>query len=150
MSLQFARLETEFSKALLSLKDQEAGAFVTFTGRVRRFNHDKEVSFLFYEAHESLAKALFITLEAEAKARFSLLKVFALHRLSRVEIGQDAVVISVAARHRKEAFLGARFLIDELKQKLPIWKKEVYKDGSHSFGKEDCGCVEKREDHDLL
>lgn len=144
MSLFFAYSHNEFAQLAtsLALAHEDAGGFVTFNGRVRRFNRDQEVAFLYYEAYVRLAQSLFNALEDEAKKRFCLLETFALHRLERVERGEDAVLIGVAAAHRDAAFKGARFLIDELKTKIPIWKKEIYKDGSYFYG-EDCGCVGK-------
>jgi molybdopterin synthase catalytic subunit len=138
MPLHFAHTVDEFSLLTKRLDEPWAGGFVNFNGRVRRFNHHKEVAYLYYEAHITLAQSMFANFEDEAKTRFHLLQSAAVHRLHRVDVGQDAIGIMVAAPHRHEAFLAARFLIDELKMNLPIWKKEVYKDGSHSFGQNNC------------
>jgi len=107
---------------------------------VRKINHQKSVSHLFYEAFEKLAKERFLELEREAKARFLSLSVHAVHRVGRVEIGQKAVFIGVLAAHRLEAFLAARFLIDELKKSVPIWKQEFYEDNTAIFDQGLCEC----------
>jgi sulfur-carrier protein adenylyltransferase/sulfurtransferase len=127
-----------FSKAENS--DPRAGGTVVFTGQVRAFNHRKEVAFLHYEAHVALAASMFLDLEYEAQQRFGVFSISAVHRIGRVEVGQEAVHISVTAGHRHEAFLACRYIIDELKRVLPIWRKEVYADGSFSF-EQGAGCT---------
>lgn len=140
MPLLFAPTNDDFLRLTEILHEPLAGGFVSFNGRVRKFNRNKEVAHLFYEAFIPLAKTMFAELESQAKKQFGILQALAIHRLERVDVGQDAVVISVAAIHRNEAFMGARYLIDELKKTLPIWKKEVYIDGSYAFDMGDCSC----------
>lgn len=135
MPILFANTDEEFTSLRSKLKNIEAGGQVSFLGKVRRFDQGKEVSFLNYEAHVDMASSLFLKLEEEARARFSILECQALHRLGRVELGQGAVFIEVSAKHRHEAFMAARFLIDELKHELPIWKKQVFIDQSSSWPK---------------
>lgn len=113
---------------------EKVGAQLSFYGRVRGLNRGREVSYLLYEADERLAQKMFMKLEGEAKARFSIAEVNALHRMGRVEVSEDAVLIEVLAEHRDEAYRASRFLIDELKRQLPIWKKEVYADASYDWG----------------
>lgn len=146
MPLFFAKTKDELAAKVRRLSEPRAGGFVTFCGRVRQVNREKEVAFLTYEAHVELANALFADLKNEAIKRFGILAAFAAHRLGRVEVGDDAVVIEVGAPHRHEAFLAARFLMDELKKNLPIWKKEVYLDGSFSWDQGLCECGPKQED----
>lgn len=133
MPIYFAKTDEEFNSMIQTLEDKRAGGEVRFLGKTRIFSHEKEVSFLHFESHVELAKVLFAELESEAKRRFSILESFAVHRLGKVEVGQSSVLIGVSAPHRDEAFKAARFLIDELKSKLPIWKKEVFADGEARF-----------------
>lgn len=133
MPLLFARTNDEFCQNTRRLHDTRAGGTVTFVGSVRGSNHNKEVALLDYEAHEPLAEAMFAELEQQAIRQFGMLESHAVHRLGKTLVGDDAVFIQVMAKHRSEAFLAARFLIDELKKTLPIWKKEVYADNTHSF-----------------
>ncbi|MCC7228859.1 MAG: ThiF family adenylyltransferase [Fimbriimonadaceae bacterium] len=106
-----------------------AGGFVTFEGKVRTQNEGRPVEFLEYEAFEEMAEAEGRDLLQEAKDRFELEWVEAVHRVGKLAIGETAVWIGCAAAHRREAFLACEFLIDELKHRLPIWKKEHYSDG---------------------
>lgn len=143
MPLLFAASNDEFL-ALSDITDHKStGAKVTFVGCVRPVNHHKQVSFLDYEAHVPLAMSMFADLEAEMVRRFHVLKSLAVHRLKRVDVGQDSVTIKVLAGHRHEAFMAARFLMDELKRTLPIWRKEVYSDGTYTW--DQMACHEARE-----
>lgn len=112
-----------------SLDCLTAGGFVTFEGKVRTQNEGRPVEFLEYEAFEEMAETEGRKLLQEAKDRFGLEWVEAVHRVGKLAIGETAVWIGCAAAHRKEAFLACEFLIDELKHRLPIWKKEHYSDG---------------------
>lgn len=106
-----------------------AGGFVTFEGRVRTMNEGRPVQFLEYEAFDEMVLSEGVVLLEEAKLKFGLDWVQATHRVGKLEIGEIAVWIGCGAAHRKEAFLACEFLIDELKHRLPIWKKEHYADG---------------------
>ncbi len=106
-----------------------AGGFVTFEGKVRNLNEGREVQCLEYEAYPELAIAEGTALVAEAMERFGLGWAHVIHRVGKLEIGETAVWVGCGAPHRKEAFLACEFLIDELKRRLPIWKKEHYLDG---------------------
>lgn len=112
------------------------GGIVHFLGVARVSSHhtEKKVIRLEYEAYEAMAREEMERIFAEAKAKFGVESVVVKHRVGRVEIGEPAVAISVATPHRGEAFDACRFLIDELKKRVPIWKKEVYADGSEWVG----------------
>jgi molybdopterin synthase catalytic subunit len=107
----------------------EAGAILVFAGTVRRMSHGREVLRLEYEAYEPMAVAVIEEIAREAREQFAILDVAAHHRVGTLAIGEVAVVIAVAAPHRDAAFSGCRYVIDELKKRAPIWKKEVYGDG---------------------
>ncbi|CAN5346630.1 hypothetical protein BH11ARM1_BH11ARM1_08060 [soil metagenome] len=107
----------------------QAGGFVTFEGRVRSSNEGHAVQFLEYQAFDELAISEGKALVEEARRRFGLDYAHAIHRVGKLGVGDMAVWISCGAAHRKEAFLGTEFLIDEMKHRLPIWKKEHYVDG---------------------
>ncbi|MDZ4197803.1 MAG: ThiF family adenylyltransferase [Kiritimatiellia bacterium] len=106
-----------------------AGARVCFEGRVRHQNDGRPVRGLEYEAYAEMAIGEGNRLIEEAKKRFSLLGVRIAHRVGRVEIGEQAVWVGVAAGHRQEAFLACRWLMDRIKAVVPIWKREDYADG---------------------
>ncbi len=116
-----------------SLNDPAAGALVTFEGRVRQQNQGRAVTRLEYEGAELLAANEFQSIEAEACQRFDITQLHCVHRTGMLEIGEIAVWIGVLAPHRGPAFDACRYLIDELKKRLPIWKKEYYADGDSGW-----------------
>lgn len=109
--------------------DERAGAISTFDGRVRNHNEGKAVAALAYEAYDELAVNEAKKIISEAMERFHVLHVAAAHRTGNLAIGDVAVFVAVSAAHRDDAFKACRFVIDEIKSRLPIWKRETYEDG---------------------
>ena len=116
-----------------SLEDPSAGGYCAFEGWVRNENEGHVVERLEYEAYEPLVIEEGEKVLAEAKARFPYLEARCVHRVGLLEIGECAVWIGVAAKHRDEAFKACRYIIDEIKVRLPIWKKEHYTDGDSGW-----------------
>jgi molybdopterin synthase catalytic subunit len=112
-----------------SLADPAAGGYCAFEGWVRNENEGHTVERLEYEAYEPLAIAEGEKVLAEACERFGILDARCVHRVGMLELGECAVWIGVASKHRDEAFKACRYIIDEIKVRLPIWKKEHYTDG---------------------
>lgn len=110
-----------------------AGACVCFEGWVRNHNQGAQVQALEYEAHEGLAVKEGEAILVEAIAKFQLHAAAAEHRIGFLEIGDCAVWVGVSSAHRGDAFAACRYIIDELKQRLPIWKKEHYPDGQSGW-----------------
>lgn len=115
------------------LLNDEVGGFVAFEGWVRRHNLGQTVIALEYEGAGSLAEHEFAAIETEARERFDVTGIRCVHRVGRLEIGDLAVWLGVTAAHRDPAFKACRFVIDELKERLPIWKKEHYTEGSSDW-----------------
>ena len=107
----------------------EAGAQVVFTGVVRNQNEGKSVESLEYEAHDGLAISEGEKIVAEARSLFEIEDAHCVHRVGHLQIGDVAVMVSVTAAHRKAAFDACQYIIDEVKSRVPIWKREVYTDG---------------------
>jgi molybdopterin synthase catalytic subunit len=105
-------------------KDAEAGALVTFSGIVRATEGERQVPHLDYEAFESMALREMQRLVEAARQRWPLRRVALVHRFGLVAVGEPSVIVAVSAGHRAEAFDAARFLIDDLKKSVPIWKSE--------------------------
>ena len=106
----------------------ECGGYACFEGLIRNVNHGRQVSYLEYESYDSLALKELEVIGQEAGAKFGVPYIQVIHRKGRLEIGDVAVVIQVLAGHRDAAFAACRYVIDELKQRVPIWKKEFYED----------------------
>ena len=111
----------------------KAGASVLFLGVVRDHSEGRKVLFLEYEAYEEMAERMIGELTGKAAEKWPLEQVKVLHRLGRVGLGEIAVAIEVQSAHRDEAYQASRFLIDEIKHRVPVWKKEHFTDGTSGW-----------------
>jgi molybdopterin synthase catalytic subunit len=116
-------LDEHALSALVSTPD--AGGVVTFVGRVRDNARGREVVALEYDAYPEMAESVFAQIVAEAKVRFSIKDAAVHHRSGRLMVGEPAVVIAVSAAHRGAAFEACEYIIDQIKTRAPIWKKEI-------------------------
>lgn len=116
-----------------SLTDDAAGGFVAFEGWVRNENEGQEVLRLEYEVYTPLAVKEGAKIIEEAMAKFPVLRADCVHREGLLEIGECAVWVGVASAHRDEAFTACRYIIDEIKLRLPVWKKEHYVNGDSGW-----------------
>ncbi len=112
------------------LRRGDDGALVVFEGTVRNQTRGRRTLYLLYEAYPEMALARMKQLAADALKTYPIRDVAIVHRLGRLEIGESSVVIAVASAHRAAAFDACRWLIDTLKQTVPIWKKEFFEDGA--------------------
>ncbi len=104
-----------------------------FVGTARRWTGERETERLVYEAYEPMALAELQRLADEAAGRWPVCRVVLAHRLGEVPVGEAAVFVGVACAHRAEAFDACRWLIDTLKEDVPIWKRETLADGSQTW-----------------
>lgn len=114
---------------LRAVEGDGQGGVVLFVGRVRDRSGGRTVTHLEYEAYAPMARRELASLAARAQEQHGAERVALVHRLGRLEIGEAAVAIAVAAAHRDAAFAACRWLIDTLKQTVPIWKRECFVDG---------------------
>jgi adenylyltransferase/sulfurtransferase len=124
-------IQPDVSRAALS--DASCGGYASFEGWVRDHNAGRRVERLEYEAYVPLAVAEGERIVAEAIARFGVTRAACVHRLGGLGIGELAVWVGVSAPHRAEAFAACRYIIDEVKHRVPIWKKEHYVDGASGW-----------------
>jgi molybdopterin synthase catalytic subunit len=120
---------------IAEVEDERAGAVATFQGTVRRQSRGRTVIALEYEAYEGMAEKVMTELAAGVKERYELCEVAITHRVGRCEIGDVSVAIAVSAPHRQDALSACRDLIDELKERVPLWKKELYEGGEEWIGR---------------
>jgi molybdopterin synthase catalytic subunit len=126
----------------------EAGAIATFLGIVRCMNDGREVSLLEYEAYGSMAEAELERILGELEREFPDVRVAATHRIGALRVGDVAVACAASAPHRSEAFTACRELIDRIKARLPIWKREHGPEGPYWVGWEDARCAPDHGAHD--
>ena len=116
-----------------ALADPQAGGYASFEGWVRNHNEGHAVTRLEYEAFEVLANKEGERIVTEAIERFGVLRAACVHRIGSLAIGEIAVWVGVSSRHRAEAFAACRYIIDEVKHRVPIWKKEHYENGDSGW-----------------
>ena len=118
---------------LESVASTKAGAVVLFLGTTREFTAGRQTASLDYESYGEMAQRKLAELEAEARQRWSLIEVTLAHRLGHVGLGEASVAIAVSSPHRGDAFTAGQWLIDTLKEIVPIWKKENWADGTSEW-----------------
>jgi molybdopterin synthase catalytic subunit len=133
MRFRFASTSIDTAAARRDLQDGALGGYVSFEGWVRDHNEGLEVSHLEYEAFQELAVKEGDRIVAEAAARFPIERALCVHRVGDLAIGEMAVWVGVSSVHRGEAFDACRYIIDEVKHRVPIWKKEHYRNGDSGW-----------------
>lgn len=109
------------------------GARVLFSGTVRGKNRGREVRWIHYESHAPMARKELSRIIGEAKAKWEVHEIGIAHRLGRLAVGQTSLIVTACAPHRDAAFSAGEYIIAELKKRVPIFKKEIYADGTSSW-----------------
>ncbi|MGH2569389.1 MAG: molybdenum cofactor biosynthesis protein MoaE [Bacteroidota bacterium] len=117
-------------KVIASVETLESGAIDLFVGITRNQSNGRAVKMLEYEAYEPMAQRMMEQIAKQASARWNVHRIAIAHRLGTVPVGEASVMIAVSSAHRHDAFEACRFLIDELKRVVPIWKREYFEDGT--------------------
>ena len=123
------------TSVVVAVVDEQAGAIATFLGTVRAKSRGRDVIALEYEAYEEMAEEVIAEIAAEVDERYDLCKVAVTHRLGRVEVGETSVAIAVSAPHRQDALAACADVIEALKARVPLWKKELYEGGEEWIGR---------------
>ncbi|WPJ96020.1 molybdenum cofactor biosynthesis protein MoaE [Coraliomargarita algicola] len=133
---------TSLRRKLLSLS---AGAYCSYEGWVRNHNEGKIVKELHYSGYPQLAPSIANTILKEAKEKFHIEDAAVVHRTGALTTGDIAVWVGVTAHHRGDTFLACRYIIDNVKHRLPIWKKEIYADDTQAWIESNhCGCADPK------
>jgi molybdopterin synthase catalytic subunit len=125
-------LPIDLTSLVTQVQSDERGGIACFVGRVRNHHGGREVQRLEYEAYRPMAEAECARIVAETEARWCV-AVTLQHRVGRLEIGDTAIAIAAAGAHRDEAFAACRHVIEEVKVRVPIWKRETYADGTQAW-----------------
>ena len=125
----------DLAAVVAEVEDESAGAIATFQGTVRRQSRGRQVIALEYEAYAGMAEKVMAEIAEAAMERHDLCAVAIAHRTGRCEVGEVSVVIAVSAAHRHPALTACREIIDELKGRVPLWKKELYEGGEEWIGR---------------
>jgi molybdopterin synthase catalytic subunit len=132
-AFRFSHTALDTAALRAELTDPECGAYAAFEGWVRNHNEGQRVTRLQYEAYAPLATREGERVIAEAVGRYGLRGALCVHRIGALPLGEIAVWVGASAPHRDEAFRACRYIIDEVKHRLPIWKKEYYESGDSGW-----------------
>ena len=121
------------TELLESVGSNNAGAVALFLGTTREFTNGRQTTSLDYECYHEMAEKKLAELESEARRRWSIIECGIVHRLGHLELGDASIAIAVSSPHRQVAFEAAQWLIDTIKQVVPIWKKENWADGTSQW-----------------
>ncbi len=117
------------NEAVSAVESPRSGAVNVFLGVVRNSNLGRAVNYLEYDAYPAMAEKVMAELADEAKQKFGLEDVAVLHRTGRLEIGEASLLVAVSCGHRAESFEAGHWLVNQIKKRVPVWKKEVWEDG---------------------
>jgi len=113
-----------------AVRRDDAGAIALFYGIVRNENLGRRVQYLEYDAYPEMAMKKMREVADEVRAKFPVLEIGIVHRVGRLEIGETSLLVAVSSGHRGESFEACHYAVDRIKQIVPVWKKEVWEDGS--------------------
>jgi molybdopterin synthase catalytic subunit len=128
--IQLTTKPIDAARLLDEATSPQAGAVVLFLGTTRELTNGRRTVTLDYEAYGPMAERKLVELEAEARRRWPMVECFIVHRVGCVPLGEASVAIVVSTAHRADAFAAGQWLIDTLKQDVPIWKREQWADGT--------------------
>lgn len=128
--IELTNTPLDYSGLVERVRSNQAGAVVLFLGTVRELTAGKQTSSLEYEAYPEMAIRQLGTLVNEASVQWPILKAGVIHRLGHLELGEIAVAVAVSCPHRREAFEAGQWIMDRIKEVVPIWKKENWADGT--------------------
>jgi molybdopterin synthase catalytic subunit len=113
---------------MFELEDNSAGALSMFIGNVRNRGRSGNVSEIYYEAYSEMAEQKMREIENEAQTKWGIKKLVAIHRIGNIKVGESSIIIGVSSEHRHEAFEACKYIINNVKARVPIWKKEISKE----------------------
>jgi molybdopterin synthase catalytic subunit len=116
-------------EVMLELEDNSAGALSIFIGNVRNRGRSGNVSEIYYESYSKMAEQKMREIENEAQTKWEIKKLVAFHRIGNIKVGETSIIIGVSSEHRQEAFEACKYVIDNVKTRVPIWKKEISEEG---------------------
>ena len=123
----------EFAAVAERVRSDLAGAVCVFLGTVREMTGERRTASLEYEAYPVMAARKMEELESEARRRWPIIEIVIVHRVGHLDLGEISVAVAVSTAHRGHAFEACRWLIDTLKEVVPIWKKELWADGTEEW-----------------
>lgn len=112
-------------EVMFELEDNSAGAVSIFIGNVRNLGRSGNVSEIYYESYSKMAEQKMREIENEAQTKWEIKKLVVFHRIGNIKVGETSIMIGVSSEHRQEAFEACKYVINNMKTRVPIWKKEI-------------------------
>lgn len=128
--IRIMRERFNIDEAVSIMETPEAGGYVIFLGKVRNQNKGRRVKKLIYEAYTDMALQEIERIREETLKKFPIIDILIWHRIGELEVGEDTILIVASGSHREEAFNACRWAIDEVKRRVPVWKREVTNEGT--------------------
>jgi molybdopterin synthase catalytic subunit len=129
--IQLTKEKISVKKVIDQMRSLQVGAVASFLGTVRASSNGEKLKYLQYETYEEMARKKLAEIEYEAKSSFAIKDVAIIHRVGKLGVGEGALLVVIGASYRKDAFLACEYIVDELKKRVPIWKKEITNKGEH-------------------
>ncbi len=129
MYIEITGEKIDDAKVLDFVSDISAGSVLLFNGTVRDNDDGKPVEYLYYEAYEEMAVKEIKKLISAAFNKYNILKVCVIHRTGKMDAGEISISIGVSSPHREDSYIASKFLIDNIKETVPVWKKEMFEEG---------------------
>jgi molybdopterin synthase catalytic subunit len=129
MHIEITGEKIDDAKVLDFVSDASAGSVLLFNGTVRDNDDGKPVEYLYYEAYEEMAVKEIKKLIEAAFDKYDILKVCVIHRTGKMNAGEISISIGVSSPHREDSYIASKFLIDNIKETVPVWKKEIFEEG---------------------
>jgi molybdopterin synthase catalytic subunit len=123
--IQITNDHVSLQVVMSELDDNSAGAVSIFIGKVRNRGKFGNVSEIYYEAYREMAEEKMREIENEARKKWNIKKLAAIHRIGNLKVGETSIIIGVCSEHRHEAFEACKYIINNVKNRVPIWKKEI-------------------------
>lgn len=117
--------QLNLKEIMFELEDSSAGALSIFIGNVRNRGRSGNVSEIYYESYSKMAEQKMREIENEAQTKWEIKKLVAFHRIGNIKVGEASIIIGVSSEHRNEAFEACKYVINNVKTRVPIWKKEI-------------------------
>ena len=131
--VELIRKPIDTQRLLAAVRSRDAGAVVLFLGTAREFTDGRRTRSLEYDGYDEMANKELQKLDTEARRRWPIVQCHIVHRLGHLELGEASVAVAISTAHRQDAFEAARWIMDRLKESVPIWKRENWADGTSTW-----------------
>jgi molybdopterin synthase catalytic subunit len=131
--IELTKESIEIGSYLSQVQDDGHGALCIFLGVVRNIHEGRSVERIYYDCYEKMALNMLRKIEDQTRSKFERVEMVIVHRIGLVELGEASILVATGSKHRKTAYAANSYIMDRVKEVLPVWKKEVHPDGATSW-----------------